>query len=77
VTRARLVLLALLLLTPLGCRQEMYDQPKYKDLRRSNFFDDRRQVRPLPDGTVAEPMPGLRVKGKEAVVDAFVLHSVA
>jgi len=53
VTRARLVLLALLLLTPLGCRQEMYDQPKYKDLRRSNFFDDRRQVRPLPDGTVA------------------------
>jgi class 3 adenylate cyclase len=33
--------------------------------------------RRLPDGTVAEPMPGLRVKGKEAVVDAFVLHSVA
>jgi mono/diheme cytochrome c family protein len=31
----------------------MYDQPKYKDLRRSNFFEDRRQVRPLPDGTVA------------------------
>ena len=52
-TRARLVLLALPLLAPLGCRQEMYDQPKYKDLRRSNFFDDRRQVRPLPDGTVA------------------------
>jgi adenylate cyclase len=33
--------------------------------------------RRLPDGSVAEPMPGLRVKGKDAVVDAFVLHSVA
>ncbi len=36
-----------------GCRQEMYDQPKYKDLRRSDFFPDQRQARPLPDGTVA------------------------
>jgi mono/diheme cytochrome c family protein len=36
-----------------GCRQEMYDQPKYKDLRRSNFFADHRQARPLPAGTVA------------------------
>jgi adenylate cyclase len=32
--------------------------------------------RRLPDGTLAEPMPGLRVKGKHAAVDAFVLHSV-
>jgi class 3 adenylate cyclase len=30
----------------------------------------------LPDGTVAEAMPGLRVKGKDAAVDAFVLRSV-
>jgi mono/diheme cytochrome c family protein len=51
--RARFFLLALLLASPLACRQEMYDQPKYKDLRRSDFFEDRRQVRPLPDGTVA------------------------
>ncbi|HEY1251157.1 MAG TPA: cytochrome c [Thermoanaerobaculia bacterium] len=36
-----------------GCRQEMYDQPKYKDLRRSEFFGDKRQARPVPDGTVA------------------------
>lgn len=35
------------------CRQEMYDQPKYKALRRSNFFADQRQARPLPEGTVA------------------------
>jgi adenylate cyclase len=30
----------------------------------------------LPDGTVAEAMPGLRVKGKDAAVDAFVLRSL-
>lgn len=35
-----------------SCRQEMYDQPKYKDLRRSDFFPDQRQARPLPPGTV-------------------------
>ena len=29
--------------------------------------------RRLPDGTLAEAMPGLRVKGKDAAVDAFVL----
>jgi class 3 adenylate cyclase len=27
----------------------------------------------LPDGTVVEPKPGLRVKGKDAVVDAYLL----
>jgi adenylate cyclase len=32
--------------------------------------------RRLPDGTVAEPMPGLRVKGKDLAVDAFVLHGI-
>jgi adenylate cyclase len=32
--------------------------------------------RRLPDGTVAEPMPGLRVKGKDAAIDAFVLHEL-
>jgi class 3 adenylate cyclase len=32
--------------------------------------------RRLPDGTVAEAMPGLRVKGKDAAVDAFVLHAL-
>jgi mono/diheme cytochrome c family protein len=31
----------------------MYDQPKYKDLGRSDFFADHRQARPLPAGTVA------------------------
>jgi class 3 adenylate cyclase len=32
--------------------------------------------RRLPDGTLVEPMPGLRVKGKEAVVDAYLLHAL-
>jgi adenylate cyclase len=32
--------------------------------------------RRLPDGTVAEAMPGLRVKGKDAAVDAFVLRDL-
>ena len=36
-----------------GCRQEMYDQPKYKPLERSGFYDDRRSARPLVEGTVA------------------------
>jgi mono/diheme cytochrome c family protein len=51
-TRNWLVLI-LLLLSPICCRQEMYDQPKYKDLRRSEFFGDKRQARPVPEGTVA------------------------
>jgi mono/diheme cytochrome c family protein len=45
------VLIALLVAA--GCRQEMYDQPKYKPLGESNFYSDRRASRPLPDGTVA------------------------
>ena len=32
--------------------------------------------RRLPDGTIAEAMPGLRVKGKDTAVDAFVLHAL-
>lgn len=42
---------AAILLT--GCRQDMHDQPKYKPLRESNFFADKRQSRPLLPNTVA------------------------
>lgn len=52
VSLARGAFLPMLLLVVSGCRQEMYDQPKYKDLRRSEFFADHRQARPLPAGTV-------------------------
>ncbi|HZI66760.1 MAG TPA: cytochrome c [Thermoanaerobaculia bacterium] len=36
-----------------GCRQEMYDQPRYKPLAKSTFFEDGRSARPLVEGTVA------------------------
>jgi len=36
-----------------GCRQEMYDQPRYKPLAKSDFFADGRSARPLVEGTVA------------------------
>jgi class 3 adenylate cyclase len=32
--------------------------------------------RRLPDGAVAEAMPGLRVKGRDDAVDAYVLVSI-
>jgi mono/diheme cytochrome c family protein len=44
---------ALLLVTSLGCRQEMYDQPRYEPLERSGFYADTRGSRPLVEGTVA------------------------
>lgn len=36
-----------------ACRQDMHDQPKYKTLRPSNFFDDGRSARSQVEGTVA------------------------
>jgi mono/diheme cytochrome c family protein len=45
-------MLVLLAAAP-ACRQEMYDQAKYKPLGESGFFADRRAARPLPEGTVA------------------------
>jgi len=39
-----------------ACRQEMYDQPRYKPLAESSFFADRRASRPLVEGTVARGM---------------------
>jgi mono/diheme cytochrome c family protein len=41
------------LLFAAGCRQEMYDQPKYKPLEKSDFFPDQRASRQLLEGTVA------------------------
>jgi mono/diheme cytochrome c family protein len=48
-------LFASLALLALGtaCRQDMQDQPKYKNLRGSNFFDDKRSARPVVEDTVA------------------------
>jgi hypothetical protein len=36
-----------------ACRQDMQDQPKYKNLRGSAFFTDHRSARPVVEGTVA------------------------
>ena len=46
------IAVALLLLAS-ACRRDMQDQPKYKDLRGSALFEDRRSARPLPEDTVA------------------------
>jgi adenylate cyclase len=32
--------------------------------------------RALPEGSVAEPVPELRVKGKQDAVDAYLLHAL-
>jgi mono/diheme cytochrome c family protein len=53
VTR-RAGLLACGLALALGaCRQDMHDQPKYRPLRGSELFADKRSARPLVEGTVA------------------------
>jgi mono/diheme cytochrome c family protein len=45
---------SLLLLFTTACRQDMHDQPKYKPLGRSAFFEDGRASRPLVAGTIAQ-----------------------
>ena len=36
-----------------GCRQDMHDQPKYRPLRASVFFENTSSARPLVEGTIA------------------------
>jgi len=50
---APLVLIAALAGGLGACRQDMQDQPKYKNLRGSAFFDDHRSARPVVEDTVA------------------------
>jgi mono/diheme cytochrome c family protein len=49
----RLVALFFLAVALGACRQDMHDQPKYKPLRSSELFADKRSARPLVPGTVA------------------------
>ena len=35
-----------------ACRYDMQDQPRYKALKKSDFFNDKRASRDLPEGTV-------------------------
>ncbi len=46
-------LLAVVLTTLAGCRQEMYDQPRYEPLEPSSFFSDGTSARPVVAGTIA------------------------
>ncbi len=46
-------LLAGALMVLAGCRQDMHNQPKFKPLRESSFYADRRSARPIIEGTVA------------------------
>lgn len=47
-----LFVVALLILLS-SCREDMQNQPRFKPLRRSDFFEDGRSSRPLVPGTVA------------------------
>ena len=47
------LLLAAYCLLSLGCRYDMQDQPRYKALKKNDFFNDKKAMRELPEGTVA------------------------
>lgn len=58
----------LVALTTVACRQDMHDQPRYKPLASTPFFDDARSARPAIDDTVARGQLHLdqaRYTGKE------------
>jgi mono/diheme cytochrome c family protein len=68
-----------LLAAAAGCRQEMYDQPKYQPLEKSSFYADGRASRPLVEGTVARgaldaaalPLPPAGAPGAADLVTAL------
>ena len=76
-TLPRIGLTALLALTGLGCRSEMYDQPRYEPYEASETFADGLSSRPLVAGTV--PRGELAIEARYAVtrddkgleIDAF------
>jgi mono/diheme cytochrome c family protein len=53
----RLGVFAIGLLTLIGCHTDMYDQPRYEALEKSDFFKDGRASRPLVAGTVQYQAP--------------------
>jgi mono/diheme cytochrome c family protein len=52
-SRSRIVLGACLVVAAAGCRQDMHNQPKYRPLRSSAFYDNGSSARPLVEGTIA------------------------
>ena len=77
--RAMTLIGAAILIATYGCTQEMYDQPKYRPLEKSDFFADRRASRPLVEGTVARgtldsataPLPPAGAPGAADLVTAL------
>ena len=71
--RTTIYLAAIGLIAMCGCRQEMYNQPKYRPLEKSDFFADQRASRPLVEGTVARgtltsaPVPAAGAPSAEAL----------
>jgi mono/diheme cytochrome c family protein len=72
--------LSLVLLTTVGCRQDMHDQPKYTAYKPSDFFADRRSARPVVEGTIPqghlnedELLHSGRVGGQPATVFPFTV----
>jgi hypothetical protein len=51
--RASLIALGLAMVALAGCRQDMQNQPKFKPLRQSDFYADKRSERTIIEGTVA------------------------
>jgi mono/diheme cytochrome c family protein len=49
----RCSLLLTVCLTAGACRQDMHNQPKYRPLRATTFFDNGSSARPLVEGTIA------------------------
>ncbi len=61
------------LLACAGCRQDMFEQPKYRALDPSAFFADGRSARPVPPGTFRYDEPELGEAVEEGVSNgAFV-----
>jgi mono/diheme cytochrome c family protein len=50
---SRLALAGFCLVAAAGCRQDMHNQPKYRPLRASAFFEDASSARPFVEGTIA------------------------
>src|SRR4051812_40740050 len=68
-------LLALLVLSAAGCRQDMHNQPKYIPYRPATFFADQRSERTPVQGTIARGQLGedsLLETGKAGDADASV-----
>ncbi len=47
------LMLSVFCLFAVGCRYDMQDQPRYKAFKKSDFFNDKKAMRQLPEGTVA------------------------